>query len=526
LTVAACVFAGTCWSQDEPEVGNPVGLGTVPPSSYQRGLVQSPNPIDTSGNLVITGNVSGGSHFRGIVPYRGVTDFMAAPGSLQHTSGALDSFMRYSTGIEDVGHYSGEAMPFYSQTQTVTTTQPGQSGVFTPGSGVRGAAGDKRLVRGWRVEGALSEQDRLTSEADARPISLSLRELERLIPNEVATYPQGGKRADEQGEMTEPGVRESKRTAEQVGEPDISTRGDPFGWFTGQQPGPGKAAKPQLESDTGEEGKSKMPTKFAGTLENVWGVDVYERMLQEAGKLPTGVEEQMGIGKESQTAQAEAGVLKLPTGLTGEGKVSGETTLPAIGTTGAKTVTQGREAAASGAGTGSGGKKPVMLGEYKSFAGSSDDKFNQYVRAAEVYMKQGKYYRAADAYTVASVYKRDDPLGYAGKSCALFAAGEYMSSALYLAAALELFPEYARFKIDIIALVGDKDKVETRLAEARQLAARSGSAEVEFLLSYVYYQLDRLEFARISIGSASQKMPDSPAVGALKKAIDEYIASM
>jgi tetratricopeptide (TPR) repeat protein len=189
-------------------------------------------------------------------------------------------------------------------------------------------------------------------------------------------------------------------------------------------------------------------------------------------------------------------------------------------------VTQGRDAAASAAGAGSGGKKPVMLGEYKSFAGSSDDKFNQYVRAAEGFMKQGKYYRAADAYTVASVYKREDPLGYAGKSCALFAAGEYMSSALYLATALELFPEYARFRIDLVALIGDRDKVETRLAEARQLVGRSRSAEVEFLLSYVYYQLGRLEFAKMSIEAASKRMPDSPAVGALKKAIDEYIASM
>jgi tetratricopeptide (TPR) repeat protein len=163
---------------------------------------------------------------------------------------------------------------------------------------------------------------------------------------------------------------------------------------------------------------------------------------------------------------------------------------------------------------------------YKSFAAYSDDKFNRHIRAAENYMKQGKFYRAADAYTLATIYKPNDPLGYAGKSQALFAAGEYMSSALFLARALEIFPEYAELKIDLVGMIGDKDTVENRILEAREWLDRSQSAELEFLLSYVYYQMDRLEFARKAIESAAKKMPDSPAVLALKKAIDERIANL
>jgi tetratricopeptide (TPR) repeat protein len=161
---------------------------------------------------------------------------------------------------------------------------------------------------------------------------------------------------------------------------------------------------------------------------------------------------------------------------------------------------------------------------YKSFAVLSNDRFNQHMRAAEDFMKQGRFYRAADAYTLASIYKPNDPLGYAGKSVALFASGEYLSSSLFLARALEIFPEYAKVKIDLVGMIGDKDTVENRILEARDWMDKSDSGEMEFLLSYIYYQMDRLEFARQSIEAAAKKIPDSPAVMAMKKAIDERLA--
>jgi hypothetical protein len=162
---------------------------------------------------------------------------------------------------------------------------------------------------------------------------------------------------------------------------------------------------------------------------------------------------------------------------------------------------------------------------YKSFAAYTHDKFNYHIRAAENYMKQGRFYRAADAYTIATVYKPDDPLGYAGKSQALFAAGEYMSSALFLARAIEIFPDFAKVKVDIVSMIGDKDIIENRIIEAKEWRDRSRSAELEFLLSYVYYQMDRMEFARLAIESAAKKMPDSQVIATLKKAIDQRLAN-
>jgi tetratricopeptide (TPR) repeat protein len=164
-----------------------------------------------------------------------------------------------------------------------------------------------------------------------------------------------------------------------------------------------------------------------------------------------------------------------------------------------------------------------IMGEHKTFASYSEDNFNQHMRAAEQYLKEGKYYRAADTYTLASMYKRNDPLAYAGKSHALFAAGGYMSSALFLSRTLEIFPEYARFKVDLVGMVGDRDKVESRIADIKLWIEKSDSAELQFLLGYVYYQIGRAGEAKKAINAAYKKLPDRPAVIALKKAIDSAV---
>jgi len=163
----------------------------------------------------------------------------------------------------------------------------------------------------------------------------------------------------------------------------------------------------------------------------------------------------------------------------------------------------------------------AILGKHSTFVAFSRDKFNEHVRAAEVYLKQGKYYRAADAYTLASIYKASDPLVYAGKSYALFAAGEYMSSALFLSRAIEIFPEYVRFDIDIVAMIGDRDKVESRIVDIEHWLERSDVGELHFLLGYVYYRIGRLELAKEAIDAAYERMPGSPAVAILKNVIDQ-----
>jgi hypothetical protein len=69
-------------------------------------------------------------------------------------------------------------------------------------------------------------------------------------------------------------------------------------------------------------------------------------------------------------------------------------------------------------------------------------------------------------------------------------------------------------------MVGDRDKVESRIADIEEWLQRSDSGELQFLLGYVYYQLGRTVEAKKAIGAAYEKLPDAPAVKTLKKAID------
>ena len=131
------------------------------------------------------------------------------------------------------------------------------------------------------------------------------------------------------------------------------------------------------------------------------------------------------------------------------------------------------------------------------------------------------YYRAASAFTLASMYKPEDSLSLAGKGHALFAAGDYVSSALFISRALELDPGYIRTQVDLPAILGGGDMVETRISDVEQWLSKSGSEQLNFLLAYVCYRTGKLEKAAGAIDAALEKMPQSITVLAVKTAVDQ-----
>ena len=475
--IIVAVFCGVGLCLENPSVGNPVGSGTVPPTAYKSGLIPSANPIDTSGNLVITGNVANGMQFRGVVPYNSPTSFYAPASSLRHTSAGLDSFLRDTAGSQNFGTSSGGLTPYYSPTWTVTTTQPGGSGAVTTGAGGLGS----NSYAGTKLPSAQMGyyQSGYTPQIGRRPLSMSQQDLEKLVEADIRKYPLGGEPGSQSQEQfwRDMGVNiQRKEDASNAAVKPVTGNESSLEMLLGT-----KAQKVRDEQGKREANKEGLAGQIGNTLKPGQVTDVYEQMKGQLGKTielskPQGV---------PATEQAEAN----------------ESTVSKPGVTPAE-----------------------FAKAYKSFAAHSDDKFNQHIRAAEGFMKQGRFYRAADAYTLASIYKPNDPLGYAGKSVALFASGEYLSSSLFLARAVEIFPEYPKVKVDIVGMVGDKDTVENKILEARDWMDKSDSGELEFLLAYVYYQMDRLEFARQSIEAAVKKMPDSPAVAAMKNAIDERLA--
>ena len=535
LVVSAALFAilsPAVQAVRNDGIRSPVGSGTVPPSSWRSGLIRTANPIDTSGNLVITGNVTGGRHFRGVVPYQSTSSFRAAPGSTLHGSGSLDSFLRRSASSEDFGRYVGGARPFYSPSGTVTTTRAGYSRVFRPPT----VKIDDRVVHkpapllapGKRV---LPDSETATpavkfrgvqTQSSAfivpRPMSKTVEELERALLNELGMYPQAGMlTAKQHRELMEQFRRDLKQVSEKAAELKQSLTGKSAGRLTADA-SLRLSTKPEVDRDAAKQVEQRRPeeqTVSAGRLtaeEQSLAVtiglelpdkqlDVYEQMIRQLEQFQK-TSELLSVAEakpEKETAYSNEEQRE-------ESQPEPEEKTP---------MDELAKVTLSAA------RAKAILGEHKSFVSFSKDKFNQHLKAAENCLKEGKYYRAADAYTMASIYKPGDPLAYAGKSHALFAAGEYMSSALFLSRALKIFPGYARFKIDLVAMVGDRDTLESRVADVEQWLEKSEAAELQFLLGYVYYQMGRLARAKAAIDGACERMPGSSVVSTLKKAIDD-----
>jgi tetratricopeptide (TPR) repeat protein len=508
-------FSETGWAAVE----NRISSSTIPPSIRREGLIRSPDAIGGGGNLLVTGNVRGGNYFRGVVPYSAPTNF-----GVTLPSSSLDSFLRGSVGAEDAGRYnrySGYNLgyrPYYSPTQTVASTMPGAStGAGAPTANI-GAYSARPYLTGTlplRRDEVLDTASAM-SLARLRPMSMTPAEMQKLISSEIAK--------DSPARLTD---RQYQTQAEQY-KPNISQESYKTGELKKNLPGlegsllPSAPRKPGGEvnqpfgipaqkEQAGEE-TAEMPFGVPWVIDVNKQLDVYDQMKQQLDSLQKKLEMAM---TEQQTEKAVASAA----GESGE-KPAKEQTQKGLGLSSRSQAKKLAETGLSVAGT------KGILGPYETFASFSEDRFNQNMRAGELYLKQGRYYRAADAYTLASLYKPGDPLAYAGKSHALFASGEYMSSALFLSRALQIFPEYARFKIDIVAMMGGRDKLESRVVDVEEWLGRSGGApELQFLLAYVYYQMDRLQPAKEAIDAAFKMMPQAPAVLALKKAIEDSPAA-
>ncbi len=481
LALIILILSEQCLAVENSSVRSPIASGTVPPSSVSRGLVPTPNPIDSSSNLVITGNVTGGKHFRGPIPYNSPTSFESQLGS-----SSLDSFLRYSTpdtlsGPGDLDHRSwisagssyssipGQYRSFFSPSGTVATTEAGRQ------ISMNNLADSKRSIA---VDGGL-----------ALPVmSRTPQEMERLIYDELGTnLPQ----------IVNPRqLRREPTTTEQYQLPSISNITDDTGRMQNISVGTTAGT-----INTGQRTEQGWSSGIKGFESNV---GMYPSNIKDIDRLIAQIETRV---KTQDSSLADAGTA-----------------------TGFDDIRTGRA-----------GFRPPSISQEELVEQAQPynarDKFNWYMQAAQLYLKQGRYYRAADSYTMASIYKPDVPSGglaYAGKSHALFAAGEYMTSALFLSRAIEVLPEYARLKVDLVGIFGDQDTFAYRVADVEERFKISGAAELQFLLGYVYYQsflrdgtvrgeLDRLDAAKRLIDSASRKLPGSKAVEMLKNVVGETI---
>ena len=678
--IAVILSTVLCWSTsgsiENPGIGNPVGPSTVPPSTFRSSLVNNPSPIDTSGNLLITGNVRRGMHFRGDVPYRSTTSFGSTLGS-----STLSSFLRDTAGSEDLKTNSNKygTQPYYSPTETVTKMTPDRSEIFMPastristraqqntrsaGTGLFGsesmqqkqtlfgqgaAAADSGLQGPATQYGPLAQSRLMLESKFPTSMSQSPRNTEQLTPAQIGIRQQSQTSA---AELYKEQVQDLRDTAQSTGWPGTDSTNVPgpelreSRWekneslkypsqdtnienlrpkFEMQTPpqnrdGEGKqtalthqgiSALEQftlskdsrsqknlfMQKDTNrsatsrefQTGQGQTSAGTLGTLERAGSDssgltgagqdrqqdDVLERMRQQLEDLtksldatiqrrdaykdvstePVAKREQTPLGYQQYVPDSRqvvgreridsSGTLNYykPQG-TGLG-FNGEDLAPAAGG-GLNRTDVGRQAGLEFTGISNyensqkksspldelnklsqadiSAEANRIMGRYKSFDSLSESKFNQHMRDAEEHLKAGSYYRAASCFSLASVYQADNPLALAGRGHALFAAGEYVSSALFLSRALAISPEYLQMRVDLVAMLGDGNKLAGRIADIEQWLARSGSSQLQFLLGYVYYRTGQLLRAKQAIDAAYEKTPESTAVQVMKITIDNMM---
>ena len=467
-----------------------VGSPTTPPSALQSGLTPNPNSRGiNAGNDIVTGNVGGGREFRGVVPYGSSTYFQGTQGT---GTGAMESFIRRSAGSPYASdRLPGAVQPYYSPYQSVSSLssrspgnysssrssalqlpqmsplkKPGDFGLV-PLEEARKLQQQNTTMRPQTVETAIPES---LVYSNYRPLTSTPLEMESYISEQMKStlYPteQQALRDQKQPSALEKlsqGEALKKNPFEPTAQPTLPP--EPGKTFEPVAPGP-------LTEQMRRETAAKAPTVF-DQMQNALR-DEFQKTLKETEAAKTGVSE------ANQPAEANA-----PEGTAAISPVTAK----------------------------------AIVGYSTTFATKATDRFNELMKAAEAYIKQKQYYKAADAYSLAAIYQPNNPLPYAGKAHSLFGAGEYMSSAYFLSRAIEIFPDYTRFKIDLAAMFGDKDLFEKRIADIKEWQERTSSPELQFLLAYIYLETGQLEMAQRMANGAMVNMPQSSALQTLDKVI-------
>jgi tetratricopeptide (TPR) repeat protein len=548
---------------------NPAGIATVPQSNIRSGLIRRPNPIDRSGNLIITGNVGGGKHFRGVVPYSATSDFTGPLGS-----STLDSFLRQSASSHDLDVYTDTSRPYFSRSRTVTTTMAGQSRVISSPnagfetSGIQRGTSESLFSANTLASQRLSDVQDLTvgSGLKIKPVSVH----ERSTLANLDLYSQGDNLADTLQLTRVQGITKSLAKVESQRSLRDESLLTEISERTMREESPGqeeqlvdlrisnqqlaedltnRIAKIREIADVTVSRESKDASNYDALLE-LESAEIRRENISELGDISKTLESDSIDSGASALKGDEQTLSETAIGEVSKRNLSdygGRVDLPTdnmnldvyrrvrqqdgvvekgLGNNTGIYVEVDRTSAIESATRDYKGYPKTFSGYQERFAEFSKDRIRQQLKNAEEHLKRGEYYLAADKYTLASVYTTDNPLVWAGKGHALFASGEYISSVLFLSRALAILSEGSTsdsttlftFLGENLMLI-DRDVIDSRTVDIKQWIKESDAGELHFLAGYVYYQLGRFDEAELSTDKALERIPESTATLLLKKAI-------
>lgn len=460
LTAITFLAASTpVWAVEAPGARSPIGSPTQVPSANRTAAIPSqPNLYGYVGNLTMTGNIGGGRHFRGFIPYSS-SDYIDRR-LLDPQSESVSSFIRRSAQPE----------AFFDPRQTVASLQrPGGSGLGAPAitPQVRTTA-SKQWLESFDIADVIRPPLQ-------RPLAPSTQTLEAVLQQHLT---QRTAEKDKRIVLLDPlqtppaGLDPLKVQPESRPAPaliDKTARKDPSDDFSQTPAAPSQSIYAQIRRQLGLSRDREQPEKE--TLQTV--------------EEPSASEDKT----KPQPSSARSSLRMRP-----EDFVKSE---------------DGR----------------ALRKDYPDFEHLAAAKAEDYLFLGEEFLKNGQYYKAADAFELASVWDWKNPLLVLARSHALFAAGEYMSSAFYLSRAIEMEPKVLQSRFDWSSLLDSRDAFENRLTELSTWQQRSNSPELALLMGYILLQDGKLTRARISAEFAQDTMPGSRAAALLVEAVQAALQS-
>ncbi|MHC5086992.1 MAG: tetratricopeptide repeat protein, partial [Planctomycetota bacterium] len=362
-----------CGAIENPNVGSPFKARNAPTQSgQQQRYITRGNPYGKSGNDIVTGNVGGGKHFRGVVPYG--SSYYSGAYSNSRGSRSVNNFIRRSSDPIVNDRNPGQINTYYDPRRTVSSMRrsDGSTGLSNPQLTGQGRGTNPYIMP--------TPARTIMSPEYQRPLSANNMDLEQILTR-----------------------REQLR---QDAEKETEGSEDIKGFFD--------------ETLSLEQMEQNQEDEETPALEE----DALTKLLKESQE----IDDEQELEPESDEATKTE---------TGDETKLFDRTRPKR----ASVQTEDIEALAE--------KGREVLGEHETFASLADEKFDGFMNAAEEFIRNGQFYKAADTYALAIIWKPEDARGYLGQSFSLFAAGEYMSSAYYLGRAFELNPKAATKKYNL-----------------------------------------------------------------------------
>jgi hypothetical protein len=534
---------------------------TTPLSTYENGTVATPNPIDNSSALIVTGNVAGGKHFQGSVPYRPLTSVDAPLGST-----SLDPFLRRTAPSATSGDPAGASSPFYSQTGTVATATGGALGrgmgttyteglspsQYTLGSDLKLPsdsvasssslpAGD--LAMGWQSS---SSSDGPATRGDYDRQMAQLQERLARVKAELAQLERGLAAGDEPSGSSTPQQPVLPYSQTQIGQPgrvsETAQRDELL-----QETARLLSATMGLTDSTRQPGDAMPADSDAAVSFEAPGAQPRLRLYEEQddAQTPAGAPLSIDALVTPRTRQAAGvGATRSLNELPAVERVNetarafdGASALLTRPATSTPTQAFRREDPPNvdrvldpvRAASPWQAAPPPTQGRVTAPAVSANDDspaaklFDRHFQEGYRLMQRRDYPRACEAFTLATAYRPHDARGYLGKGHALLAAGEYLDSALSVAKAVELDLPAVLQRTDLIQVVGGPDAFIAHFNELDRRIEADGGPQIQFLMAYIYYQMDRPQEAKVAIDAAQKLLPASMPIDLFRSALGSQV---